>query len=311
MGGWLTETLKSGFKKLLDEAEHDLLDHTGVPGVGSGTDPDAIHDNVAGEIQAVTEKTSLVDNDEFIIEDSAASGAKKSLKASAIDSYINAADAYQSQRIIYTSSGTFSKGSYSWATEAVITCQGGGGGGGGAEATASGEASGGGGGQGGQFVIGQVSLSSMGASETVTVGSGGTGTSTTPWDGNSGGDSSFGTHVVAKGGAGGSGGVAAAVPARYGTGGNGSQSATGDLAIDGGGGATTVIDSASRAKTCAGGASHMGNPGHEVTTTLGSNGSTGGDYGAGGTGAANAQSQSARAGATGGDGIVIVDLFSS
>lgn len=44
------------------------------------SDGDAIHDNVASEISAVTEKTTPVDNDLLLIEDSAASNAKKSLK---------------------------------------------------------------------------------------------------------------------------------------------------------------------------------------------------------------------------------------
>lgn len=47
-----------------------------LPG-GSGTDADAIHDNVGSEISAITEKTSLVDGDIFLIEDSEASNAKK------------------------------------------------------------------------------------------------------------------------------------------------------------------------------------------------------------------------------------------
>jgi len=48
------------------------------------TDPNAIHDNVAGEIAAITEKTSLADNDLVLIEDSAASNAKKRSKISTI-----------------------------------------------------------------------------------------------------------------------------------------------------------------------------------------------------------------------------------
>ncbi len=49
------------------------------------TDGDAIHDNVAGEIVVVTEKTAPVGNDEIIIEDSADSNAKKSLKLSNLE----------------------------------------------------------------------------------------------------------------------------------------------------------------------------------------------------------------------------------
>jgi hypothetical protein len=50
--------------------------------VTAGTDNDAIHDNVAGEIVAITEKTSIATDDEFIIEDSADSNNKKSMKRS-------------------------------------------------------------------------------------------------------------------------------------------------------------------------------------------------------------------------------------
>lgn len=49
-----------------------------------GTDADALHDNVAGEIVAITEKTSMAVDDEFIIEDSADSNNKKSLKRSTL-----------------------------------------------------------------------------------------------------------------------------------------------------------------------------------------------------------------------------------
>ncbi len=43
-------------------------------------DPDAIHDDVSGEIHALTEKTTPEDNDELIIEDSSASYVKKRIK---------------------------------------------------------------------------------------------------------------------------------------------------------------------------------------------------------------------------------------
>jgi hypothetical protein len=47
---------------------------------GSGTDPDAIHDNVAGEIAAIAEKTTPVSADLLVIEDSAAANVKKRLR---------------------------------------------------------------------------------------------------------------------------------------------------------------------------------------------------------------------------------------
>lgn len=48
----------------------------------SGSDSDAIHDNVSGEINAVTEKTTPANDDVLLIEDSAASYAKKRVKIS-------------------------------------------------------------------------------------------------------------------------------------------------------------------------------------------------------------------------------------
>lgn len=53
-----------------------------LPTGSGGTDADAIHDNVAGEINAITEKTTLANDDVFIIEDSADSFAKKKVKVS-------------------------------------------------------------------------------------------------------------------------------------------------------------------------------------------------------------------------------------
>jgi len=46
-------------------------------GGGGGADADAIHDNVAGEIAAIAEKTAPVTADLVLIEDSAAANAKK------------------------------------------------------------------------------------------------------------------------------------------------------------------------------------------------------------------------------------------
>lgn len=54
----------------------------------SGGDDDAIHDNVANEITAITPKTTLLDADEFILEDSGASYVKKAVTASNIGAYV-------------------------------------------------------------------------------------------------------------------------------------------------------------------------------------------------------------------------------
>ena len=49
------------------------------PDTGEGTDTTAIHDNEANEITAVTPKTTPVDADELVLEDSEASFAKKAI----------------------------------------------------------------------------------------------------------------------------------------------------------------------------------------------------------------------------------------
>lgn len=51
-----------------------------VDNVGSGTDEDAIHDNVANEIALITEKTTPASADILIIEDSAAANSKKKVQ---------------------------------------------------------------------------------------------------------------------------------------------------------------------------------------------------------------------------------------
>lgn len=56
--------------------EEDGLEFTLVSG-GGGNDTNAIHDNIAGEINAINEKVTVVDGDVLIIEDSETSYAKK------------------------------------------------------------------------------------------------------------------------------------------------------------------------------------------------------------------------------------------
>ncbi len=72
----------------IDETSDPFLsvgDFAGVPRSGNvGTDENAIHDNVSGEISAVTEKTTLVAADLLLIEDSAASNAKKKATLSSV-----------------------------------------------------------------------------------------------------------------------------------------------------------------------------------------------------------------------------------
>ena len=57
----------------------------------AGTDSEAIHDNVDGEISAVTVKGTPVDGDFVLIEDSAASDAKKHITLGTLPSHTPAA----------------------------------------------------------------------------------------------------------------------------------------------------------------------------------------------------------------------------
>lgn len=51
-----------------------------TPPGGPGTDTDAIHDNVAAEINVITEKTSPVSADILLMEDSEAANVKKKVQ---------------------------------------------------------------------------------------------------------------------------------------------------------------------------------------------------------------------------------------
>lgn len=59
------------------------------PGESDGGDSNAIHSNVAGEIQDITQKGTPVDTDEFLIEDSADDYTKKALTWVNIKSTLN------------------------------------------------------------------------------------------------------------------------------------------------------------------------------------------------------------------------------
>lgn len=112
----------------------------------------------------------------------------------------------------YTASDTWSKPSGLLGLWAIVI-SGGGGGGSGRRGAASTRRSGGGGGGGSPWVWSFIHADDLGASETVTVGSGGPGGAAVTTDytngnsGGSGGASSFGSHVVSIGGNGGNGGV--------------------------------------------------------------------------------------------------------
>ena len=215
------------------------------------------------------------------------------------------------QRVLFTSSGTFSKGDYPWARYAFVTCVGGGGGGAGAAATGSGQAACGGGGGGGAFAQSLLDLSDLDDDETVTVGgggSGGAGASNGAW----GGDTSFGSHVVADGGAGGGYvNATASFPSGSLTGSGGRRSnSTGDLLSGGDGGSFGVVFGATSANQVYGGAGGGSALAGGAESRRANEDALAGDGpGGGGSGAGNLESQSAKDGGDGSDGIVIIDLI--
>ena len=74
---------------------------------GGGADANAVHVNAANEITAITEKTSVSNIDEFIIEDSGASFVKKSIKRKAIIDPISSTTASTATLTIDTDTNDF------------------------------------------------------------------------------------------------------------------------------------------------------------------------------------------------------------
>lgn len=218
---------------------------------------------------------------------------------------------------------------YTWGSRQVITATGaqtwtrpsgclavnvrvvgGGAAGGGAAITGSGTASIGSGGGGGGYSEKFITRG-LGATETATVGAGGTGVSGAA--GNVGGTSSFGSHCQATGG-GASATAAASSSARNAGGGVGGVGSGGDINLvgqDGQGSVTTA--SAGVALAGGGGSSALGGGGGGCVGVLASatlTGVVGGVYGGGGGGNFSGQNQGAAStGPAGGQGIIIVDEF--
>ncbi len=88
------------------------LDSTG------GTDADAIHENVAGEIAAITEKTAPVADDMLLIEDSADSNNKKMVKVGNIPRFVDRGDpsAYDLEIADMTMDGTW----HDWDVSSIV-----------------------------------------------------------------------------------------------------------------------------------------------------------------------------------------------
>ena len=176
----------------------------------------------------------------------------------------------------FTSSGTWTKPAGAVAVDVVVISAGGGGGSGRKAGVAS-QASGGGGGGGGSYSFRNISTALLGATESVTVGSGGTGgasvtvNSTNGNIGVAGGNSSFGAWIQVTGGGG-----AGAATNTNGPAGSGSSSRAmfqGGNGSAGGAGAGTLTGGSNVNISGAGGGAGGGLP---AAATVGFTGSTGG-----------------------------------
>lgn len=219
----------------------------------------------------------------------------------------------------YTTAGS---ASYTIATEfpnaraLLVMCQGGGGGGGGCTTTGAGQSASGGSGGGGGYAEKFILVSTLSASETITVGAGGAGGGAGANNGVAGGKSSFfvgGVEtVIGNGGALGVGDTASTAPVYGATAGAGGTATGGDLNISGarGGRGFSFFTNGNTMYPVTGGGSQLSPHGVLEALSSGVPGNTGGSFGQGGGGGANVVNQTtARSGGAGGAGIVIIYYY--
>ena len=207
---------------------------------------------------------------------------------------------------VFTSSGTWTP--TAGTTAVMVEVVGGGGAGGSGDNTIAAAMSTGSGGAGGGYSRRYID-SGLGATETVTVGAGGSGAA--ELGGGNGGTSSFGAFCSATGGGGGLGSTDS-TGSRIVRGSNGGVGSGGD--VNATGGSTEASWSSNNITSglgvvTGGGDSYLGGGARGEGFVLGSTtvgGQAGFVYGGGGAGAGAGQSQTAIAGGDGADGIVIV-----
>lgn len=232
-----------------------------------------------------------------------ASGTTFNLSATKGGSAINTSSAgsgTHTMNSIYPKTGLFGTPSF-----VVVEVWGGGGGGGGVSAGGA-QCMGSGGGAGG-YSRRKISSASLGATETLTIGAGGTAGANTGGNGGTGGTTSFGAWASATGGVGGTGATSSVSQ----SGGDGGVGSSGDINLqgnpgggcrtDGGGGAAAVLSGR-------GGDTILGGAGKEVggANTNGTNARN--NSGSGASGAMG--NSSAQTGGIGGSGRIVVTEYS-
>lgn len=213
---------------------------------------------------------------------------------------------------VITSTGTFTTDTK--CLYARVRLVGGGGGGGGANTTGLSDIAAAGGGGGGGYAEKTFSRTTLGSSQSVTIGAAGAAGASSGASGGTGGTTSLGSLLSATGGTGGSGQASnGIVLATYG--GAGGVGSSGDLNLDGDiGGHGLILDPNSGGGTPLGGyggRSLLGAGGRGTDTDFGqSAGATGKNYGGGGGGGAGIAGTDA-AGGAGAAGVVIVEEYLS
>jgi hypothetical protein len=190
---------------------------------------------------------------------------------------------------------------------AIIECWGAGGGGGGSATGAANTGAGAAGGGAGSYSRAYASAATIGASQTVTIGTAGTGGAAGNNNGNAGTDTSVGTLCVGKGGSGG-GGSAGTGNA---TGGLGGIAGTGDVTTTGhpGGTAFAIGGNLSASISGPGGTSPVGGGGRGVTSATAANGENATGFAAGGSGGQSFNAGGTASGGNGTAGYVVITEY--
>jgi hypothetical protein len=204
---------------------------------------------------------------------------------------------------IFETSGTWTKPS--GVNTIIVEIVGGGGGGGGTTATGATTSADAACGGGGGYAKKTIDVSSI-ASETVTIGAGGSGGVAGPNQGSAGGTTSFGAHCSANGG-GGAFGSGATAGTSGGGGATGGTATGGDINITGGTGSNGRIISGVNLGVGSGGTNPLSTSNSKPVSGPGVNGI---GYGGGGVGATSFHTRPARPGGDGSDGVVIVWEYS-
>jgi hypothetical protein len=280
-------------------------------------------------IDSFTPKTTPVGGDKLVLSDSEDSSSPKEVSLSNLykglgtgtqdsSTFLRGDGSYATpvegvaltEQVVYTSNATWTKADYPALYAILVICVGGGGSGGGCTGASSQAALSGGGGGGG-YSQKLIMESSLGTTETVTVGAGGTAPTAGDNPGNSGGNTSFGSHVTANGGEGGLSNTASATVPRYGSaGGSGGTATGGDVNVTGGASPRFAILFVGASGVCPspGGSSVLGMGG--VSASVGNqDGTVGNSYGGGGSGSGAVNSGTSRAGGAGANGVVIVQIY--